>query len=226
MRLPCRSPLDNGGGIVFAGDDARGKTHMTRKGLQKARLRNGIGESIAAARELEKQIDAVAAISNLIVASLKAGGKLLVAGNGGSAAEAMHMAEEFTGRFRTNRVALPAIGLAADGTALTCIGNDFGFEFIFSRQVQALGRPGDVLILFSTSGNSRNLIAAMEAARAKKMKTVCILGRDGGQLRGRGTLEVVIPMRACARIQEAHQILMHLVLEEVEQVFGLAPEPA
>lgn len=202
------------------------KLRMTRTEKQKARLLGQIRESITAARALAKQIDAVGAICNLILASLKAGGKLLVAGNGGSAAEAMHMAEEFTGRFRTNRIALPAIGLAADGTALTCIGNDFGFDYVFSRQVEALGRRGDVLILFSTSGNSRNLITAMNAARAKKMKTVCILGRDGGQLRGRGTVEVVIPMRPAARIQEAHQILMHLILEEVEQAYGARPEPA
>jgi len=144
-----------------------------------------------------------------------------MAGNGGSAAEAMHMAEELVGRFRSDRAPLPAVALAADGTALTCIANDFGFDRVFSRQVEALGKPGDVLVLFSTSGNSRNLLLALDAARGMQMRTVCLLGRDGGQMRGKGTIELVVGVQPTARIQEAHQLIMHLILEEIEQEFGV-----
>jgi D-sedoheptulose 7-phosphate isomerase len=191
------------------------------KSSRARRLADGARAGAAAIGAVAAQADRLADICELIIAALRRGGKLLVAGNGGSAAEAMHMAEELVGRFRTNRRPLPAVALAADGTALTCIGNDFGFEHVFSRQVTALGRPGDVLILFSTSGNSPNLLLAMDAARARKVKTVCLLGRDGGKMRGRGTRELIVNVPATANIQEAHQCIMHLILEEVEGVFGL-----
>jgi len=185
------------------------------------RLRKGVAEGVEAISLLSKQADRMAQISRLMIRSLRAGGKLLMAGNGGSAAEAMHMAEELVGRFRSDRAPLPAVALAADGTALTCIANDFGFDRVFSRQVEALGKPGDVLVLFSTSGNSRNLLLALDAARGMQMRTVCLLGRDGGQMRGKGTIELVVGVQPTARIQEAHQLIMHLILEEIEQEFGV-----
>ena len=186
------------------------------------RLKTGMDESAKLIASLRDQADAVAAISEMVIDALKAGHKLMTAGNGGSAAEALHMAEELVGRFRHNRVALPGISLVADTTALTCIGNDFGFDCIFSRQVEALGKPGDVLVLFSTSGNSRNLCLALDAARAAKVKTVCFLGRGGGAMAGRGDGEVIVAGKAAERIQEAHQVLMHLILDEIERAFPVA----
>ena len=156
----------------------------------------------------------------LVVRALRAGGKVMTAGNGGSAAEALHMAEELIGRFRGNRRSLPGVALVADTTALTCIANDFGYDAVFSRQVEGLGRHGDVLVLFSTSGNARNLLQALEAARRKRIKVVCLLGRDGGQLAGRGDHELIVKGEATERIQEAHQVVLHLLLDQVERAFS------
>jgi D-sedoheptulose 7-phosphate isomerase len=142
-------------------------------------------------------------------------GKVLVAGNGGSASDAMHLAEELVARFRKNRRALAAIALC-DPTVLTCAGNDFGFDSVFARQVEALGNAGDVLIVFSTSGNSANLLAAIEAAKRQGMLTVAFLGRDGGEARGRCDIELIVPARESARIQEGHKLLYHTLCEWVD----------
>lgn len=163
--------------------------------------------------------DRIAGIGAELVAALKTGNKILTAGNGGSAAEALHMSEELVGRFRSNRPSLPAVSLAADPTVLTCIGNDFGFDEIFSRQLEGLAMPGDVLVLFSTSGAAANLERALEVAQQRGVKTLCLLGRDGGRLAGKGTWEVIVPGTATERIQEAHQVLLHIFLEIVERAF-------
>lgn len=178
--------------------------------------------SHAALNSLESQIDKVSDAADMLVATFEAGGKLLTAGNGGSAAEAMHMAEEAVGRFRSNRISLPAIALVADGTALTCIGNDYGFDNVFSRQVEGLGKEGDVLVLFSTSGNAENLSRALDEAKAKKLKTIAVLGRDGGRLAGRADIEIIIEGSDSGRIQEAHQLFMHIVLDAVDHRFVIA----
>lgn len=171
---------------------------------------------IGGLRQKAEDIDAVCAA---VVDALKSGRKVLTAGNGGSAAEAMHMSEELVGRFRGDRVSLPAVSLTADGTALTCIGNDYGFDAIFSRQVEGLGKVGDVLVVFSTSGNSVNLVRAVEVARARGLVTIGLLGRDGGKLGGMCDLEVVVAGEATERIQEAHQLLLHIILDRVEREF-------
>ena len=168
---------------------------------------------------LAEQADGIAAAARLMIATLQAGGQVLTAGNGGSAAEAMHMAEELVGRFRTNRRSLPAVSLAADGTALTCIGNDFGFDEVFARQIEGLGRPGDLLVLFSTSGSAVNLRRAVAAAHARQMRVLLLLGRDGGPLAGTGDLEILVHGGATERIQEAHQVLLHVLLDAVELAF-------
>lgn len=185
-----------------------------------ARICAGVDASAVTIRGLTSQAERIAAVCAAVVEVLRAGGRVLTAGNGGSAAEAMHMAEELVGRYRGNRRSLPGIALTADGTALTCIGNDFGFDCIFSRQVEGLGTAGDLLVVFSTSGNAVNLQRAVDAARSQGMRTVCILGRDGGALAGRGDMEICVPGEATARIQEAHQVILHLVLEEVDLVFS------
>ncbi len=185
--------------------------------------RNNISMALDASVEtigsLRKQLDEIERVCDVVVSALKSGNKLLTAGNGGSAAEALHMSEELVGRFRGDRVSLPGIALVADCTALTCIGNDFGFDYIFSRQVEGLGCKGDVLILFSTSGNSENLSQAVAAAKVCKMTTIALLGRDGGRLADVCDYEIVVEGDATERIQEAHQVLLHIVLEEVERSF-------
>jgi D-sedoheptulose 7-phosphate isomerase len=185
----------------------------------KQRLGLAIDASMETIGQLRQHLDRIAALSRAVVDTLRDGNKILTAGNGGSAAEAMHMAEELTGRFRTNRRSLPGLSLVADGTALTCIGNDFGFDCLFSRQIEGLGVAGDLLVLFSTSGHAANLRNALDAARRKGMRTVAILGRDGGALAGLADIELCVTGTATERIQEAHQVVMHLILEEVEIAF-------
>jgi D-sedoheptulose 7-phosphate isomerase len=189
-------------------------------GVDIDRVRRAIADSASTITALDGQAGRVAEIADAVIAALRAGNKVLTAGNGGSAAEALHLAEELVGRFRTNRPSLPAIALPADTTALTCIGNDFGFDRIFSRQIEGLGRAGDVLVLFSTSGNAANLSLALDAARAAGVRTVALLGRDGGPLAGKADLELIVPGTATERIQEAHQVVLHLILDAVETAFG------
>lgn len=179
-------------------------------------------DSAATIAGLADHADTIAAIGTRVVECLHAGGQVLTAGNGGSAAEALHFAEELTGRYRGNRRSLPGISLVADSTALTCIGNDFGFDAVFSRQVEGLGRAGDILILFSTSGRAANLQRAVEAARARDMVVIPLLGRDGGPLAGQGDLELIVEHTDTARIQEAHQVVLHMILEAVERSFPVA----
>ncbi len=182
-------------------------------------IKECIDASHKAIDSLEAQIDKVAIAAKLIVETFEKGCKLLTAGNGGSAAEAMHMSEEAVGRFRDNRISLPAIALVADGTALTCIGNDYGYDYVFSRQVEGLGKEGDLLVLFSTSGNAANLSNALEAAKAKGMKVLSILGKTGGKLAGKADVEIIIEGTDSGRIQEAQQLLMHILLDAVDQRF-------
>src|SRR5580658_3076834 len=170
-------------------------------------------ELAQAVAEAESGLAQVERCAELIADVLQSGGKVLTAGNGGSAADALHLSEELVGRYKNNRRALPAIALASDGTALTCIGNDFGFDQIFARQVEALGQPGDVLVLFTSSGNSANLILALEAARKKGGKTVAFLGRGGGKLQGRADAEWIVPSLSGARAQELHGWALHVILE-------------
>jgi len=155
----------------------------------------------------------------LLVASLKDKRKVLTVGNGGSAAEAMHMAEELSGRYRSNRRSLPGLALTADGTALTCIGNDFGYDELFARQIEGLGAEGDVLVVFSTSGNAKNLSRAVQQARLQKMRVISLLGRDGGPLAGQADVDVIVPAQRTERIQEIHQMILHMLLEAVEDAF-------
>ncbi len=180
-------------------------------------ITSAINESIAALQLLLSRTDTIEAALALLIETLAGGHKVLTAGNGGSAAEAMHMAEELVGRYRGNRRSLPGIALTADGTALTCIGNDFGFDHIFSRQIEGLAAPGDLLVLFSTSGKATNLALAVTMAREKGMRLLTILGRDGGPLAGLADCEIIVPATATERIQEAHQLLLHLLLEGVER---------
>lgn len=182
-------------------------------------IERAIEESSSAIQSLRNQTGLIAEICQIIVSALKGGGKVLIAGNGGSAAESLHMAEELIGRFRYNRKPLPAIALSADPTVLSCIGNDFGYDRIFSRQIEALGNPGDIFVAFSTSGNSPNLCLALQQAAKKGVKTVAFLGKAGGKMASLADFSLIVQSDKTERIQEAHQLLMHIVLDAVETAF-------
>ena len=182
-------------------------------------------DAIAAAKEtLQSLFDLdtqVAKAADLIEQCLRARNKLLVCGNGGSAADASHFATEFVVRFMKDRPAYPAICLAGDGGLLTAAGNDYGFDEIFARQVAAFGLPGDLLICLTTSGKSRNVERALQEAKARKLKTIAFLGRDGGSTIGMADVDLLVPGDSTARIQEAHQLLLHVLCETIESPQGV-----
>ncbi|WP_276709450.1 D-sedoheptulose 7-phosphate isomerase [Campylobacter rectus] len=153
------------------------------------------------------------------VATLKAGGKILLCGNGGSAADAQHIAAELTGRYKTERGALAGIALTTDTSALTAIGNDYGYEFVFSRQLDALGREGDLLIAISTSGNSGNVVKALELARKIGIKTIGLSGRTGGAMNELCELNLVVPSNDTPRIQEMHIMIGHIICQAIDDAF-------
>lgn len=180
-------------------------------------LQRAIAESVetlksltALGRQLNEAIEVVAEC-------LGDGHKLLICGNGGSAADAAHLATEFVVRFVADRPAYPAICLSNDGGTLTAAGNDYGFDEVFARQVAAFGRAHDVLICLTTSGNSRNIQRALAEAKSRGLKTIALLGRDGGGSRGRADIELTVPGQSTARIQEAHMLLLHVLCEAVEE---------
>jgi len=152
----------------------------------------------------------------LMADSIKDGGKVISAGNGGSMCDAQHFAEELTGRYRGDRRALPAVAIC-DPSHLTCVGNDYGFESVFSRYVEGMGRKGDVFLGISTSGNSGNIVKACESARAIGMKSVCLLGKDGGKLKDLCDLPIIVPHDGYAdRIQEVHTMIIHIMIRGIE----------
>jgi D-sedoheptulose 7-phosphate isomerase len=160
----------------------------------------------------------VASVAIQIVKSLSAGGKVLFFGNGGSAADAQHLAAEFTGRYLKERRALPALALHTNTSSLTATGNDYGFDFVFERQLEALGKAGDVAVGISTSGNSRNVLRALEAAKAKSIYTVALTGGSGGTIKNLADCAICIPSEETPRIQECHILTGHLICEIVEEM--------
>ena len=160
----------------------------------------------------------VASAAELMATSLRGGGKILTCGNGGSLCDAQHFAEELSGRYRQNRRALAAIALT-EASHMSCVANDFGFDFVFSRFVEALGRPGDVLLAISTSGNSPNVLRAAEAAKAAGMRVVSLTGKDGGALAGLSDVEIRVPHAGYAdRIQEVHIKVIHILILLIEKL--------
>jgi len=165
--------------------------------------------------------DSISQAIDACVQSLQKGGKLMLCGNGGSAADSQHLAAEFTGRFIKDRPPIAAVALSTDTSALTCIANDYSFNEIFARQVQALGKAGDCLIAISTSGNSGNVLAAVAAAKSLGISTIGLLGRDGGKLKAQCDIAIVVPSQVTARIQEAHILIGHSLCGAVELKLGL-----
>lgn len=174
-------------------------------------------EHLEVAKSLPSLAEAVSSASDLIHASLLAGGKLLIAGNGGSAADAQHIAAELTGRFLLERRPFPAIALHANTSALTAIGNDYGYGHVFARELSAHARPGDVLLAISTSGNSRNILRAIEAARENGVSVIGLMGESGGEMRAACDLCLCIPSKSTARIQEMHITIGHAICELLEE---------
>jgi D-sedoheptulose 7-phosphate isomerase len=163
-------------------------------------------------------LSSIQSAAALMSEAIRSGHKIISCGNGGSHCDAMHFAEELSGRYRDERQALPAIAVS-DISHLTCVGNDYGFEFIFSRFVEGLGQAGDVLLGISTSGNSANVIRAVEAARAKGMKVVILSGKDGGKLAGQADVEIRVPHFGYAdRIQEVHIKVIHILILLIEKM--------
>ncbi len=162
-------------------------------------------------------LDGVRRFVQLSVAALRAGKKLMACGNGGSMCDAMHFAEEWTGRFRRDRAALPALAFS-DPSQLTCIANDFGFEQVFARSVEAYGNEGDVLVVLSTSGNSPNVLNAVEVAKRKRIASVGLLGKGGGELGTKVDVPIVVPRAQTSdRIQEVHIKILHIAIEAAER---------
>ncbi|HEY1055375.1 MAG TPA: D-sedoheptulose 7-phosphate isomerase, partial [Emticicia sp.] len=166
----------------------------------------------------EENIKNIEAVAIVMADALKAGKKIISCGNGGSHCDAMHFAEELSGRYRENRKSLAAIAIS-DASHISCVGNDYGFEFVFSRFIEGLGNEGDVLLGLSTSGNSKNIINAVQAAREKGMKVVIFSGKDGGKLKGLADVEIIVPHFGYAdRIQEIHIKVIHILMLLIEKM--------
>ena len=183
-------------------------------------IQDNFAQSIATKQQACVALAApVAAAIKLIAQSFHQGNKMLICGNGGSAADAQHFAAEFTGRYEMERRPLPAIALTTDSSALTAIGNDYSFEVIFSKQVEALGQAGDILYAISTSGNSANVIKAIEVAQGRGMAVIAMVGKDGGKiahLLGATDINLCVPAERTARIQEVHLLLLHTICDGVD----------
>jgi D-sedoheptulose 7-phosphate isomerase len=155
----------------------------------------------------------------MILATLQRGGKLLICGNGGSAAEAAHFSTELVGRYAKTRRSLPAIALSSDGSLLSCIGNDFGYDQVFSRQIAGLAKPGDLVVVLTSSGNSGNILAALAEAKKLGVESIAFLGRSGGKAKGLATCDLIMPGQSGAAAQEAHLFLIHYFCELIDAAF-------
>jgi D-sedoheptulose 7-phosphate isomerase len=182
-------------------------------GVVRATLAEAVALHQRAMEDPRPVVDAAAAVAT----SIAAGGKLLLFGNGGSAADAQHAAAELVGRFQRERAALPAVALTTDTSVLTSLGNDYGFERVFARQIEALGRAGDVACGITTSGRSANVVAALEAAKARGLVTIALTGGDGGAVGRAAAIHVNVPSAVTARVQEVHRTLLHVICDLVEQ---------
>ena len=178
-----------------------------------------LSDTVATLQSLSSMRQEVDAASELILGTLRSGGKLLICGNGGSAAEAAHFATELVGRYHSKRRSLPAVALSSDGSLVTCIGNDYGYDHVFARQVEGLAKPGDLLVAITSSGNSPNIVAALREASRLGLKSVAFLGKGGGKAKGLATCELTIPGERGAAAQECHLFLIHYFCEQIDSHF-------
>lgn len=176
--------------------------------------------TIAALQGLSAQRAQIDRAGDLILQALRAGRKIIACGNGGSAAEAQHFTTELVGRYFKHRRSLPAVALTADGTLVTCIGNDYGYDAVFARQIEGLAQPGDVVLVLTSSGNSPNILLALDAAKKLGLDTIALLGRGGGKAQGLATAEIVVPGDSGAAAQECHLFLIHHFCERVDAEFS------
>lgn len=197
---------------------------MEDRGTERERMNptfaNNLKEAAAVLQSLGALDAQVVTAATLIAGSLRSGHKLLACGNGGSAADAAHLTTEFVVRFVRDRRPYPAISFASNGGDLTAIGNDYSYDEVFARQVRAFAQPGDVLAVFTTSGKSPNIRRALEEAKTAGIKTIALLGRDGGVCKGLADVELIVASQTTARIQEAHKVLIHTLCELVEIQLG------
>ncbi|ANV98732.1 phosphoheptose isomerase [Helicobacter enhydrae] len=170
-------------------------------------------------KTLEVLASEIERLADKLIEVLKNGNKILICGNGGSAGDSQHFAAELTGRYKTERIGLPAIALSVDTSALTAIGNDYGFEFVFSRQIQALAKEGDVVFGISTSGNSQNVNNALREGKRLGAFCVGLSGRDGGEMKGLCDINVIVPSEHTPRIQEMHILIIHLLCQKIDEAF-------
>lgn len=177
-------------------------------------------ENLRLGEKLKNLIPTIARAAQMLIDCLVSGRKILICGNGGSAADSQHIAAELVGRFKRERGALAAIALTTDTSILTALANDYSYDEVFRRQVEALGRPGDLLLVLSTSGNSLNLVLAARAARSAGMATCALLGKDGGSLAGEVDLSLIVPSSDTARIQEGQTVIYHIICDLVEEVLA------
>ena len=185
--------------------------------MSSEKIRESLQRLATLAGQMAEQSDAIAAIAQRYEDTLRSGGTLYFAGNGGSAADAQHIATEYVVRYQTNRPAMRAVALTTDTSLLTACANDLGFDEVFARQVEALARPGDLLVLHSTSGESPNVIRAAQSAKARGVAVVALLGRGGGQLKDLADVALVVPAEETARIQELHLAIEHVICDLVEE---------
>ncbi|MEO1927094.1 MAG: D-sedoheptulose 7-phosphate isomerase [Nautiliaceae bacterium] len=182
-------------------------------------LKKCLTEHIKTAEKMEKLLPLIERAGKICIEALKNGNKIMLCGNGGSAADSQHIAAELSGRFKKERNPLAGIALTTDTSALTAIGNDYGYEFVFSRQVEALGKKGDILIAISTSGNSLNVIKAIESVRKIGCKVITLTGKDGGKMKNLGDVNIVIPSDETPRIQEMHIMVGHMICALIDEEF-------
>jgi len=185
-------------------------------------VRRTLGEVIALHQRLmDGELGPVVAAADTIARAIRSGGTLLTFGNGGSAADAQHVASELVGRFQRERAAMAAIALTTDSSVVTSVANDYGYERVFARQVEALGRKGDVALGISTSGASANVVAALETARLRGLHTIALTGRDGGAVGRAASVHVNVPCDVTARVQEAHRTILHAICDLVERAVAM-----
>jgi D-sedoheptulose 7-phosphate isomerase len=183
-------------------------------------LERHLEDALRVIGSLRDHTERIRLIAERIEETISSGGKVMICGNGGSAADAQHLAAELIGRYKSERNPLPAISLSSDPSVMTCIGNDYGFEEVFARQVEGIGRKGDLLLLFSTSGNSPNIIKALERAKGIGIGTIALLGKGGGMAKGMADIELIVDSDDTARVQEAHCVVLHLISEYFERKRG------